>query len=45
MLEYDDSTKIIDYKLKNIANEAHLKQFNGYREYIKLISNKKVSIY
>jgi len=45
MLEYDDCIKIIDYKLKNIADEAYVGQLNGYREYIKLISNKEVSIY
>lgn len=45
MLEYEDSIKIIDYKLKNIADEAYLKQLNGYKNYIESIFNKKVNIY
>ena len=45
MLEYDDYIKIIDYKLKNISDEAYLKQLNGYKKYIEKVFNKKVSIY
>jgi len=45
LLEYENEFKIVDYKLKNIADEAYLKQLNGYKEYIESISNKEVSIY
>ena len=45
MLEYDDYINIIDYKLKNIDDENYLKQLNGYKNYIELISDKKVDIY
>ena len=45
MLEYQDSIKIIDYKLKNINDEAYIKQLNGYKDYIEKLFNKKTSIY
>ena len=45
MLEYDDYIKIIDYKLKNISDEAYLNQLNGYKNYIEKVFNKDVSIY
>ena len=45
MLEYQDNIKIIDYKLKNISDEAYIKQLNGYKNYIKKLFNKKTSIY
>ena len=45
MLEYDDYIDIIDYKLKNVNDEAYLKQLNGYKKYIEKISNKRVNIY
>ena len=45
LLEYDDEFKIIDYKLKNIIDDAYIKQLNGYKEYIKEITNKEVSTY
>lgn len=45
MLEYSDSIKIIDYKLKNIEDEAYVKQLNIYYDYIKSISSKKISLY
>jgi len=45
ILEYNDHIKIIDYKLKNIKDDNYLKQLNGYKEYIKSISNKEVYIY
>ena len=45
MLEYDDHIDIIDYKLKNINDEAYFKQLNGYRNYIKKISNKNINVY
>ena len=45
MLEYQDNIKIIDYKLKNINDEAYIKQLNGYKDYIEKLFNKKTSIY
>ena len=45
MLEYDDYIDIIDYKLKNIEDEAYFAQLQGYFEYIKKITNKKVNVY
>ena len=45
MLEYNDYIDIIDYKMKNIADENYLKQLNGYKKYIESISNKSVNIY
>ena len=45
LLEYEDEFKIIDYKLKNITDDAYLKQLNGYKDYIESLTSKKVSIY
>ena len=45
MLEYPDYIDIIDYKLKNIDDEAYIKQLSGYRDYISKISSKKVNLY
>ncbi len=45
MLEYDDHIDIIDYKLKGISDEEYTKQLNGYKDYISIVSNKKVNIY
>jgi hypothetical protein len=45
MIEYDDSIKIIDYKLKNIDDENYLNQLMGYKNYIENKTNKDVSIY
>ena len=45
MLEYSDYIDIIDYKLKNIMDDAYVLQLNGYRDYIKKITGKKVNIY
>ena len=45
MLEYENSISIIDYKMKNIADENYLNQLNGYKKYIESISKKDVSIY
>jgi ATP-dependent helicase/nuclease subunit A len=45
MLEYKDHIDIIDYKLKNIEDDAYLEQLNGYKNYIEKKSNKKVNIY
>lgn len=45
LVEYDDEFKIIDYKLKDISDDAYIKQLNGYKDYIESISDKSVSIY
>lgn len=45
LMEYDDHFDIIDYKTKNIDDENYDKQLNGYRKYIKSISDKKVNCY
>lgn len=45
MLEYDDEIKIIDYKLKNIEDDAYVKQLSVYYEYVKSVSDKKISLY
>ena len=45
MLEYDDYIMLIDYKTKNIVDDAYIKQLNGYKNYISNISGKKVNIY
>ena len=36
---------IVNYKLKNISDEAYLKQLNGYKKYIESITNKQTEIY
>lgn len=45
MLEYNDHIDIIDYKLKNIEENAYQEQLNGYKNYIEKRFNKKVNIY
>ena len=45
MLEYEDHIDIIDYKMKNIADENYLKQLSGYKNYIEGISKKEVNTY
>ena len=45
MLEYDDYIDIIDYKLKNVNDEAYLKQLNGYCDYVGSITNKSIHLY
>ncbi len=45
MLEYEDEIKIIDYKLKHIDDEAYIRQLNVYYDYIRSVSDKKVSLY
>ncbi|MCI9110325.1 MAG: UvrD-helicase domain-containing protein [Bacilli bacterium] len=45
LIEYEDRFAIIDYKLKNTADEAYMKQLNGYLDYIMSISDKPVCIY
>ena len=45
MIVYDDHIDIIDYKLKNVLDEAYSNQLNGYKEYIETKTNKKTNIY
>ena len=45
ILEYNDSIKIIDYKLKNVDDENYIKQLSSYRDYISLKTRKKIDIY
>ena len=45
MLEYKDHIDIIDYKLKNIEDNAYQEQLNGYKNYIEKTLNKKTNIY
>ena len=45
LLEYEDEYKIIDYKLKNIQDDAYTKQLSGYKKYIEDITGKKVNTY
>lgn len=45
LIEFKDKYKIVDYKLKNTADVAYIKQLNGYKNYIEKITNKKTEIY
>ena len=45
LLEYPDHFDIIDYKLKNIDDEAYLKQLEGYKNYLSLIDKRPVNMY
>ncbi len=45
MIEYDSYIDIIDYKFKNIDDEAYQKQLIGYKNYIEKKTNKRVNIY
>ena len=45
MIENDNEIIIIDYKLKNIDDDAYTEQLNGYGKYIGLKTNKKISKY
>lgn len=45
MLEYDDYIDIIDYKLKNVSDEGYIRQLQGYCDYIKTCSGKRVNLY
>lgn len=44
LIEYPDSIQIVDYKLKNVKDEAYTKQLTGYKKYVEEMSNKPVSI-
>ena len=45
LLEDTDKMIIVDYKLKNIDDEAYDKQLNGYRKYIENRTGKKTYCY
>lgn len=45
LIEYDDYIDIIDYKLKNVSDDAYIKQLLGYKKYINLIKKKDVNVY
>ncbi len=45
LLEFNDHFKIVDYKLKNIDNDAYINQLNGYKKYIEKISKKPAKTY
>lgn len=45
MIIYNDHIDIIDYKLKNISDEAYTNQLKGYQKYIANKTNKKTNIY
>ena len=45
LMEYDDHFDIIDYKTKNIDDEHYDEQLNGYRRYIRSVSDKDVYCY
>ena len=45
LIEYEDKFSIIDYKLKNISDNAYIKQLTGYKNYIERITCKDVDIY
>jgi ATP-dependent helicase/nuclease subunit A len=45
LLVFNDKAIIVDYKLKNIDDDAYLKQLNGYKKYIEGILHKSTDIY
>lgn len=45
LLECENEYKIIDYKLKNVTDDAYINQLKGYKEYIEKITEKPVSTY
>lgn len=45
MVEYDNYIDIIDYKLKNIADDAYIKQLKGYQKYISTKTDKSINLY
>ena len=45
MLVYDDHIDIIDYKLKNIDDDAYVSQLSGYKNYIIKVFDKPVNTY
>jgi len=45
ILEKEDEVIVLDYKLKNIDDEAYTKQLLGYKDYISQKTDKKISLY
>ena len=45
VIENENKKIIIDYKLKNIEDDAYDKQLNGYREFLKKKTKKEVECY
>ena len=45
LLVFDDYNIIVDYKLKNVQDEAYIKQLSGYKDYIEKITKKKTETY
>ena len=45
MLVYHDHIDIIDYKTKNIDDDAYIEQLNVYRNFIKSVSDLQVNMY
>ncbi len=45
ILEYEDEIKIIDYKLKDLEDEAYENQLNIYYKYIKSLKTKPIKLY
>ena len=45
LIEEDNEMIIVDYKFKNINDEAYDNQLNGYRNYIKKKTGKKTTCY
>ena len=45
VLEDSQEFKIIDYKLKNIQDEAYLKQLAGYKNYLQKKTTKPIRVY
>lgn len=45
IIEEEDCLKVIDYKAKNIDDEAYEEQLKNYKSYLKKITNKKIELY
>ncbi|MFA5696357.1 MAG: UvrD-helicase domain-containing protein, partial [Bacilli bacterium] len=45
IIEESDCLKVIDYKMKNIDDEAYEEQLKTYRDYLKTITDKKIELY
>ena len=45
MIVYEEHIDIIDYKTKNINNEAYNEQLKIYSDYIRARFNKKINAY
>lgn len=45
LIERENENIIVDYKLKNIEDEAYINQLKGYKKYIEKIAGKKTKIY